>query len=391
MSKDIPIEERLRFFGIDENVKQDIRSMRGVFEKKLPGALDAFYAHVKQWPHLAQLFRSSSHMSEAKKKQYDHWMNNIMSGDLGDDYTVSVKAIGKAHHRLNLEPFWYIGGYAKLTNELFDVISEDMKDSFWQNNASKRTAALKAIMSAVLYDISYSISVYLEEGEKDRDSILTSIASSVEETSSNVNTIAASIEELTRSADEVSERVVDVAMRSSESNSAVSDTVKTVRNLETAAMEINNVVQMIEDIAEQTNLLALNATIEAARSGDAGKGFAVVANEVKSLASETSNAIGGISEKVNMIRDVTNQTVHAINQIAESIRSVDSQTDGMKSDIEQQRAALQEIAKNTEEAAQGAREVAESVQSMKKPDGNKDAKLNQAANQSSSYNKEAAE
>jgi len=54
--------------------------------------------------------------------------------------------------------------------------------------------------------------------------------------------------------------------------------------------ELAAIVSTISVIASQTNLLALNATIEAARAGDAGRGFAVVANEVKKLATDTSNA-----------------------------------------------------------------------------------------------------
>lgn len=60
--------------------------------------------------------------------------------------------------------------------------------------------------------------------------------------------------------------------------------------LATTMDELAEIVSTISVIASQTNLLALNATIEAARAGDAGRGFAVVANEVKKLATDTSNA-----------------------------------------------------------------------------------------------------
>ncbi len=173
----------------------------------------------------------------------------------------------------------------------------------------------------------------------------------------NVANVAAATEELSASVGEINAQVIRTSEVTQMAVTEAQKTEEAIQTLSTAANQIGEVINLIQAIAAQTNLLALNATIESARAGDAGKGFAVVASEVKQLAQQTAKATDDIRSKIGEIQAATATTVGSIDAIVRTIESVGQLNTGIAASVEQQGYATNEIASNTNLAAQGTRDV----------------------------------
>jgi methyl-accepting chemotaxis protein len=131
----------------------------------------------------------------------------------------------------------------------------------------------------------------------------------------------------------------------------VDSSENSVRELANASTEINTIVSSIKTIADQTNLLALNAAIEAARAGEQGRGFAVVADEVRTLATKTSQATALIQNIVNDLNHKVEESLHSMTEVADVVKQTREQ-------VKANGDSIQKIAKEAHESSEYSGEIA---------------------------------
>ncbi len=123
---------------------------------------------------------------------------------------------------------------------------------------------------------------------------------------------------------------------------------RSMKDLMSAAQDLQTMAEGVAQIAAQTNLLAINAAIEAAHAGDSGKGFATVAKEIRFLSQSSASTASQIRERISRVTDIiqsaSQSTAQAtareaqaigsssgsVHQVLDAMRDLSAQADDMR-------------------------------------------------------------
>ncbi|WP_280549456.1 methyl-accepting chemotaxis protein [Halomonas sp. 11-S5] len=182
-------------------------------------------------------------------------------------------------------------------------------------------------------------------------------AASLAETASSMEQLTATVKQNAEHSGKARELSGETASNAARGHESMVRVEASMSGINESAGQMSTIVDTIDSIAFQTNILALNASVEAARAGEHGRGFAVVAEEVRKLASRSSEAAQEIKA---LIETSDGKVVEGAQMVKETGEIIET----MVTDIQQLSTLIGEISSASEEQSHGIEQVSEAVSQM---------------------------
>jgi len=237
-----------------------------------------------------------SSMSEAEKGH----LNTRLSFDSHDEF----QRVAESFNRM-------LEGICQMISKVLET-SDDLATSSQQlSSASVESAATLLDISKNVNGINHSSLEISNNLEKTTASV-ESFSESAQKVATLAATAVQAVSVTTQAADKGGKTVKKSVEMVGKIKESVDIATQVILDLNSASLQISEIVNTITAIASQTNLLALNAAIEAARAGEQGKGFTVVAGEVRKLAEESAEAAEAIGTRIENILTKTQNAVDSM-------------------------------------------------------------------------------
>ncbi len=157
----------LQLDDVDENIIRD--QLDPIIGERIDELMDEMYRHFLKFEDTRSFFPNDQILEHAKAAQ-NQYFRRLTKGNYDKEYVTDRLRVGTTHHRIELDPKWYLGAYNHALGFLFPLIIHKFSAS-----AETLSQSLLALLKVIFFDMTLAIERYISAKEisirKHRDAI----------------------------------------------------------------------------------------------------------------------------------------------------------------------------------------------------------------------------
>lgn len=151
------IATRQRWLEFEKIQTQELGAIDGLLQTCVDDLMEAMYEHFLSFPETRDFFPNNHVIDRAKQAQKQYFLR-LAHGAHDRAYVADRLKVGLTHHRIDLEPKWYIGAYNKAVSWLLPRLLKDCAPGTECDTVS-------SLMRLIFFDMSLAIESYIKSKE----------------------------------------------------------------------------------------------------------------------------------------------------------------------------------------------------------------------------------
>ena len=187
----------------------------------------------------------------------------------------------------------------------------------------------------------------------------------------NVGELVVSSEEVVKLLNESEQQLIDTGKQLEDVGQISAKNTSEIGELGKRSVIINEMVEIIKTIANKTDMLSINASIEAAKSKESGAGFSVIATEIRELSKETIESAKNVEKAAveiqNLLKSIVVSSETESKKVVESGKTVNATCNNVEkivTKINNNYSFTQKIDVSIKQQEVGSRQAADTMKQM---------------------------
>src|SRR5260370_266486 len=148
---------RQEFLGLTETDAANVRRLREAFARHAQEFAERFYDHLMTDPHTRAFVRDPETLKRLKGLQADYF-GQLLQGVYDEAYFEGRLRVGAAHHRIGLEPVWYLGAYNQYVQLTFPLFFQA-----FGGDVDQVLPLLLSLVKVIFLDVGLALDTYFQE------------------------------------------------------------------------------------------------------------------------------------------------------------------------------------------------------------------------------------